>query len=162
MVVMGQVSAPFGIKGWVKVHAHTEAKENLLDYRVWWLGKEGGWRELKVLESGVHGVAVIARLEGCDDRSAALGLKGLQIAVPRSHLPRCAKDEFYQADLIGLEVVNLQNENLGEVAGILETGANNVLKVKGKAECLIPFIARVIVKVDLANHRILVDWTDAV
>lgn len=162
MVVMGHVSAPFGIKGWVKVHPYSGAKENLLGYPVWWLGKQGGWREFKVLESGVHGKTVIARLEGYADRSAALRLKGLQVAMPRSRLPRCAKDEFYQADLIGLEVVNLHNKNLGEVTGILETGANDVLKVKGKGESLIPFIAQVIVKVDLAKHRILVDWTDAV
>ena len=60
-------------------------------------------------------------------------LKGMQVAVPRSQLPVLSKngeDGYYWSDLIGLEVVNLQGEELGKVTGLLETGANDVLQVQ--------------------------------
>ena len=91
-------------------------------------------------------------------------LKGMQVAVPRDLLPVLSKngnDGYYWSDLIGLEVVNLQNEELGKVTWLLETGANDVLQVRIKEderERLIPFVNQVIVKVDLKGCRITVDW----
>lgn len=155
---MGRVAAPFGVQGWLKIHAYTEAKEGLLSYPAWWLGENGEWRQHAVAESSVHGKALLVRLEGCDDRTAAEAFKGLDIAVSRSQLPTSGRDEFYWADLVGLKVVNRQNQDLGEITGLLKTGANEVLQVKGERERLIPFIASVIIEVDLSNHRMLVDW----
>ncbi|MEW6313893.1 MAG: ribosome maturation factor RimM [Pseudomonadota bacterium] len=165
MIVMGRVAAPFGVKGWIKVQAYTEVLDSLCDYPVWWLGREGAtadaWREVPLAECAVHGQALVARLEGCNDRDAAAMLRGLQIAVPRAQLPPSGKDEFYWADLIGLAVVNRRNEQFGTVAELFETGANDVLVVRGGPdgrERLIPFVASVIDKVDLAARRITVDW----
>ena len=45
MVPMGRVTAPFGVKGWIKIYALTAPATNLCDYPVWWLGREGDWRE---------------------------------------------------------------------------------------------------------------------
>ena len=45
LVVMGRVAAPFGVRGWLKVHAFTETLDGLLDYPVWWLGRNGAWQE---------------------------------------------------------------------------------------------------------------------
>src|SRR4051812_16675153 len=102
MVVMGHISGPFGIKGWIKIHPYTEALDGLLDYPVWWVGKEPNWRELKVIESAVHGKSLIARIEQCADRDAAERIKGSQIAVPRALLPESDEGEFYWSDLVGL------------------------------------------------------------
>jgi len=165
MVVMGRIAGPFGVQGWVKVFPYTEDVESLLDYPVWWLRKDedaGEWHEVKVTECRLHGKLLAAALEQCTDRTAALGLKGMQVAIPRSQLPKLpksGKDGYYWADLIGLEVVNLQGEALGKVTGLLETGANDVLQVQaGEKERLIPFVGAVIVKVDLQACRITVDW----
>lgn len=167
MVVMGRIVGPFGVLGWIKVFPYTEYVDGLLDYPVWWLGKGNGeWREINVTGCEVHGNILTAALEQYADRTAAMRLKGMQIAVPRSQLPglsKSGKDGYYWSDLIGLEVVNLQNEELGKVAGLLETGANDVLQVRsridGERERLIPFVSRVIVKVDLKACRITVDWS---
>lgn len=160
---MGRIAGPFGVQGWVKVFPYTEDVESLLDYPVWWLSKgESEWREVKVTECRLHGKLLAAALEQCTDRTAAVGLKGMQVAIPRSQLPKLSKsgkDGYYWADLIGLEVVNLQGEALGKVTGLLETGANDVLQVQTEEkERLIPFVGAVIVKVELQACRITVDW----
>lgn len=166
MVVMGRVIGPFGVSGWIKVLPYTEYIDGLLDYTAWWLGKgDGDWREVKVVGCEVHGNVLTAVLDQYADRTASMRLKGLQIAVPRSQLPvlsKSGKDGYYWSDLIGLEVVNLQGEELGRVTGLLETGANDVLQVQGQkegeGERLVPFINQVIITVDLKACRVTVDW----
>jgi 16S rRNA processing protein RimM len=172
MVVMGRVTAPFGVKGWFKVYAHTAQPGNLCDYPVWWLRRDGDWREVKVAAAKVQGNTLVAQLAGVDNREDAAALKGFEIGVPREQLPDAAQGEFYRADLIGLKVVNAEQHELGRVARIIETGANDVLvvvedrtteRVDGKRrdearEILIPFIADAIKAVDVAAGVIAVDW----
>jgi 16S rRNA processing protein RimM len=160
MVVMGKVVGAQGLQGWVKVHAFTEYLDSLLDYNTWYVGNEQAWRPLEVLEANVHGGKVlIAKLQGIVDRTAAEKCKGLLIAVPRDSLPEQPEGEYYWSDLVGLSVENLQGEAFGTVDSLLETGANDVLVVKGEGgETLMPFIASVIQQVDLKNKKILVDW----
>ena len=91
-------------------------------------------------------------------------LKNTLIAIPRNHLPvlsNSGKDGYYWEDLVGLKVVNLQDEELGSVVGIIAS-SNDILQVQslkeGERERLIPFINKVIVKVDIGAHQIIVDW----
>lgn len=159
MVVMGKIVAAQGILGWVKVQTFTEYLDSLLDYETWYVGNEQNWRPLKVLEANVHGKVVVAKLEGIADRTAAEKYKGQLIAVPRAELPEQEEGEYYWSDLIGLAVENLAGEKLGIVDSLLETGANDVLVVKGEhGEMLIPFIASVIQQVSLKEKTIRVDW----
>ena len=155
---MGRIAGPFGILGWVKVQPFTEELGGLLDFPVWKIGRDERWREVRVLDSEVHHKTLVARLEGCHDRDAAAALKGLEITVPREALPEAAENEYYWSDLIGLEVVNAQDEVLGKVTDVFETGANDVLVVEGERERLLPFTAQVILKVDLSAGRINVEW----
>jgi 16S rRNA processing protein RimM len=165
-VVMGRVAAPYAVKGWVKVQAFTEYLDGLLDYERWWLGHEEGrnkgWRAYRLLEGKVHGQVLLARLEGVDDRSAAEALKGQDVAVDRAEFPEPDEDEYYWDDLIGLSVVNTEGVLLGKVAGLLETGAHDVLRVvdgnAGARERLIPFVGAYVREVDGEGRRILVEW----
>jgi 16S rRNA processing protein RimM len=160
MVIMGRIAAAQGIKGWIKIQPYTEYLDSLLDYRSWWIGHEHGpWREVEVQQCEVHNKTLAAQLPDCTDRNAAEKLKGLLIAVPRSSLPQQSEGEYYWSDLIGLAVMNEEGEQLGTVASLLETGANQVLSVKGdNGEILIPFVATAIRQVDLQNKCIRVDW----
>jgi 16S rRNA processing protein RimM len=159
---MGRVTAPFGVKGWVKIYALTAQLGNLRDYPVWWLGHDGDWREMRMAAAKVHGNMLVAQLAGIEDREAAVALKGLEVAVPRSQLPGAAENEFYWADLIGLKVVNTEQHEFGRVVRVMQTGANDVLIVAGRSgngrDTLIPFIAGAIKQVDLAAGVISVDW----
>ncbi|SUX54912.1 ribosome maturation factor RimM [Chromobacterium vaccinii] len=160
LVVMGFVRGAFGIKGWVKIHADTEYADGLFDYPVWWLGKNGSWKPYTFENGAVQPKALAAKLEGVEGRDAAELLRGSQIAVPRSELPAPADDEYYWNDLMGLAVINQQGETLGKVDNLLETGANDVLVVKGDdgQQRLIPFVEQYVLDVVPAEGRILVDW----
>jgi 16S rRNA processing protein RimM len=155
---MGRVSAPYGLKGWIKIQPFTQETEGLLGYAEWWLGEEGQWQQHRIAESAVHGSMVVAKLEGCDDRDSAVRLKGRNVAVPRAAMPENRKGEFYWSDLLGMEVSHKNASKLGLVAKILETGANTVLVVQGEKEVLVPFIQGVIVNVDLKARQVIVDW----
>lgn len=160
MVIMGRVASAHGIRGWVKIQPFTEYVDSLLDYETWWLGNEQGpWREVEVQQCDVHGKVLVAQLQDCPDRNAAERLKGQLVAVPRSELPEQDEDEYYWSDLIGMAVVNEAGDRLGTVDKLLETGANDVLSVRGESgEILIPFVEAAIKQVDLQNKTILVDW----
>ncbi|HKQ25342.1 MAG TPA: ribosome maturation factor RimM [Burkholderiales bacterium] len=155
---MGRVSAPHGIKGWVKVQPFTEEMNGLLGYPEWWLARDGEWRQHRIVESAVHGTLVLARVEGCTDREAAAALKGVEVGIPRRLLPANREGEYYWTDLLGMEVLNRRGERLGRVAKVLETGANDVLVLEGEKELLIPFVDSVILKVEVARGRLSVDW----
>jgi 16S rRNA processing protein RimM len=158
-IVVGRVTAVFGIKGFVKVASFTDPPENLLDYRPWLLESDGRWQPVRVDSVQRHSKGFIARLDGCDDRDEAERFTGRDLAVPRSELPAAEPGEFYWFDLIGLEVVTPEGERLGRVVRIQETGANDVLVVEDRErEHLIPFVEKVVPDVDLAAGRITADW----
>lgn len=176
LVEMGRISAPFGIKGWVRVQSYSGSANSagnvsgLANYPTWWLsGRDGvsGWREVEVVQAQVQGVDVVAKLAGCDDRDVAASFKGQTVAIPRVAFPPAEKGEFYWADLVGLAVKNTEGLDFGVITSMLETGANAVMVVqqsavdgvvRGKEERLIPFIADVVKRVDIAASLIEVDW----
>ncbi len=159
MVVMGKVAAAQGLQGWLKIQVFTEYLDSLLDYTTWYVGNDGTWQPHQVIEANVHGKVLIAKLQGVADRTAAEKYKGLLVAIPREQLPLAAEDEYYWFDLIGLAVESESGDKLGVVESLLETGANDVLVVKGgHGELLIPFIASVVLEVDMASKRIWVNW----
>ena len=106
-----------------------------------------------------HGKTVIVRLEGVDDRDQAATLVGSDIAILRDDLPEPEPGQYYFRDLEGMQVIDKRGTELGTVAYVMETGANDVLVTQGERERLIPFVAdEVILDVDLANGVISVDW----
>ncbi len=160
-VVLGRISGLHGVRGWVRVFSYTEPRDEILAHPVWSLRTAAGWRRMPLAEGHAHGKGVIARLEGCTDRDAAAALVGADIAIARSALPVLEEGEYYWADLIGLEVVDLGERALGTVVRLMETGANDVLVLRDAAgeERLIPYVPGPIVHdVDLEARRIRVDW----
>jgi 16S rRNA processing protein RimM len=158
-VVLGRIAGLFGVQGWVKVYSYTEPREAVLQYGRWLLSGKDGWREAAVAEGQRHGKTVIARLDGYVDRDQAAELVGAEIGIPRDELPETEDEQYYWSDLEGLRVVHRDGTELGKVAYLLETGANDVMVVKGEQERLIPFVMKqVVLDVDLAASKIEVDW----
>jgi 16S rRNA processing protein RimM len=159
LVTLGRVRGPYGVKGWVRIEPYTERVETLGGFDAWWLGRDGGWQRSPVAEWAVHGAHIVARLEGFQDREAAAALRGAEVAVPREALPGTAGNEFYEVDLIGLEVVNRAGERLGRVERLFGNGAHEVASVRWQGgERLIPFVAPVLERIDLDGGEIHVDW----
>jgi len=159
MVVVGRFGPPFGIKGWVNVISYTDPSTNLADYRPWFVERNGAWQQLAIEAIKPHRNGFVAQIGGIADRTEALDLAGRSIGIADSTLPVTAEDEFYWKDLIGLTVEDGRGAVLGEVTGLIETGANDVLVVRAASgEELIPFVDQFVKQVDLENRRMVVDW----
>lgn len=157
---MARVAAPFGIKGWLKLQTFTETPDSLDAYASWLLKGPKGWEEFELEDFAVNVKAVVAKLKGIDDRSAAEKLAKRDIGIPREALDDPGEGENYWIDLIGCEVVDSLGKKLGHIEGLMETGANDVLVVKlGTEEQLIPYIDEVIVKVDHDTKVVTVNWS---
>ena len=161
IVVLGRLADPYGMQGWLRFYPFADDPLAWGKMPVWWLGKEGGpWREYGLKGLKAHGEGLVALLDGVPDRTAAEAMKGFLVGAPRTALPKTEEDEFYWADLIGLEVINTVGERLGKVAGLIETGANAVLRVVGDdaSERLLPFVAVVVLAVEKEAGLIRVEW----
>jgi 16S rRNA processing protein RimM len=141
------------------VYSYTDPREAILEYSNYFLHQDGGWRRVEIAEGKKHGKGVILRLDGVEDRDAAAALIDCEIAVAIEVMPAAEQGVYYWADLEGLAVVHRDGTDLGRVAYLLETGANDVLVTSGKPERLIPFIlGEVVLDVDLVNGVIRVEW----
>jgi len=158
-VVLGRVAGPHGVHGWLRVRSFTELRETLLGFPRWMMGSEEGWIEYGLLEGRVHGDGLLVRLEGIADRDAAAALRGSEVAVWRAQLPALQEGDYYWSDLQGLNVFTADGVALGVVERLFETGANDVMVVRGDRERLIPFVMDAVVRrIDLAAGCIEVDW----
>ena len=159
MIPVGRIQGLYGVKGWVKVLSHTDPRENILRYRPWYLNRDGRWSPTDITAGRRYGKTVIAHLSGIDDRDRAAALLGTEIALRRDQLPPPGKGEYYWVDLEGLQVVTNTGVNLGRISHLFETGANDVIVVRGDKERLIPFVEPDVVReVDFDRGRMLVDW----
>ncbi len=159
LINVGKISGVFGLKGWVKVFSYTEPRENILSYKHWSLKKSGQDKSVKVISGQLQGKGVVAQIEGVTDRDQALLLMGWDVYITHDQLPALTKGEYYWTDLIGLDVENLEGFQLGKVDSLFETGANDILLVKGERERALPFIkGQIVVSIDVAGRKIVVDW----
>lgn len=158
-VVAGRIAGMYGVRGWVRVMSFTDPPDNLLGFPRWRLDGPQGSREVTVLEGRRHGKGLVARLGGVADRDAAAALIGAEVAVERASFDPPEAGHYYWADLEGLVVATVDGTELGRVDHLVETGANDVMVVAGERRRLVPFVAGdVVVEVDLAGGRIVVDW----
>lgn len=174
-VEVGRIGGAWGVKGWFKVQPFATDPQALFSSKRWFLRAAEEARPtrpsaaalpalLKIVEAKEHGDGVVARAQEVADRDGAEALRGARIFVGRSSFPTAGADEYYWVDLIGLAVLNREEQLLGSVVGLLDTGAHSVLRVlpeggKGEAdERLIPFVAQYIDEVDMPARRIRVDW----
>ena len=157
-ICVGHITGVQGLKGWVKVYSDTSPRENIVKYSPWMLEAKGNMKTLEV-KGRLQGRLVLAKLVGIETREQAAELIGDKIYIWPEQLPELDQDEYYWSDLIGMQVESTQSEVFGRVDDMLETGANDVMVVKGDRERLIPFVMNeVITKVDLTKRRIVVDW----
>ena len=158
-IVVGRIAGLHGVRGWVKVFSYTQPREQVFAYQPWQLERAGRWHEIKVAETAGSGKTLIARLPGIDSREDAAPWVDADIAIARSLLPPSTHGEWLWADLEGLRVVNSELVDFGCVDHLIETGANDVLVVRGERERLIPLLPdRVVTKVDLEAGVIHVEW----
>jgi 16S rRNA processing protein RimM len=168
LINVGRITTVFGVKGWLKIHSATQPMDNICHYSPWWLKTRHGVKQVEIDDFKPHGQNMVVHIKGVDDRDEAKEWCQVDIAVERDQIPDLETGDFYWFQLQGLKVVSIydgQEVILGKVSHLLETGANDVLVVKGdidsldEVERLIPYVPEQYIKdVDLDNQTIKVDW----
>jgi 16S rRNA processing protein RimM len=96
-------------------------------------------------------------LDGVPDRDAAEAIRGWLVQVPESEAWKLPRGRYYWHQIVGLRVVSTEGEEIGTVAEILETGANDVYVVKGEGgERLIPAVKQIVKKIAPDQGQIVV------
>ena len=169
-IEVARIGEAWGVKGWFKVLPFSAQPEALFSSKRWYLlpTERGtptfaGVVKIAIKEAKEQSDTVVATAHEVLDRDAAEALRGARVFVPRSSFPTAESDEYYWVDLIGLDVINRQDEPMGCVRELLSTGAQTVLVLEYSEddkvqERMIPFVAAFIDEVDLAGQRIRVDW----
>jgi len=154
-LVVGEIVAPFGVAGEVKVLLDTDFPELVLEATHLYLGDPPA--PYAVERARLHKGMALLKVAGYDRREAAETLRGQLVQVRREEAPEPGEGEFYYYQLIGLEVWTEAGELLGRVADLWSAGANEVLLVQGaQGEILLPAIESVVREVDLEAGRMRV------
>ena len=158
-ICLGAIAGAFGVKGEVRLKSFTTEPEDVAAYGA--LTTEDGSREFTVTLTGQTAKgALVVRLSDVLTKEQADDLRGVRLHVPRERLPSLPDDEFYHADLIGLEVYDTAGGSLGRVKAVLNHGAGDLLEVHGpglKSTVLLPFTHDAVPTVDLTQGRIITD-----
>lgn len=161
LICVAVIAGAFGVRGEVRLKSFTADPLSIGEYAP--LVTEDGSRTFDVALEGQLTNGLLVRLSGVSTKEAADALKGVKLFVPRDRLPGLPDDEYYHADLIGLEVMDTGGTSLGRVKAVLNHGAGDILEVQvpGSSETvLLPFTLEAVPTVDLATGRIIADPPD--
>ncbi len=155
LVKVGQIVAPHGIKGMVKINTSLENPRALTQYGS--IYTQTG-QSMAVRIVSVKGEQVIAALDGISDRNAAENMRGTQLFINRDNLPPTQEKQYYYCDLMGLTVMDENKTVIGMVKSVENYGASDILVIETKtgADILVAFTNETVPTVDLANKTITV------
>lgn len=158
-VLLGVVAAPHGVRGLVRIRSFTEDPMAIASYGA--LSDETGSKKYRVEALSTVKDAVLARIEGVADRTAAEAVRGLRLYVERSALPATGEREWYEADLLGLAAVGRDGRDWGKVVAFHDFGAGRTMEVSGgsasRSSVMLPFTDAVVPEVDVEGGKVLVD-----
>jgi 16S rRNA processing protein RimM len=152
-VLLGVVAAPHGVRGLVRIKSFTGDPMAVAAYGP--LSDEAGKKVYRVEALSAARGAVLARIEGVADRTAAEALRGLRLYVERRRLPDAGEREWYEADLIGLSAIGRDGRDWGKVVAFHDFGAGSVMEVSGGA--MLPFTDEAVPEIDVAGGKVLVE-----
>ena len=158
-VLLGVVAAPHGVRGLVRIRSFTEDPMAIASYGA--LSDETGKKQYRVEALSAVKGAVLARIEGVADRTAAEAVRGLRLYVERSALPATGEREWYEADLIGLAAVGRDGRDWGKVLAFHDFGAGRAMEVSGgsasRNSVMLPFTDAVVPEIDVEGGKVTID-----
>jgi 16S rRNA processing protein RimM len=167
-VIIGRITSPYGLQGWLKLQSFTDPPHNICAYPQGWYKKpgkgpkeekEGDWQPYQaIIKQGSK--TLLIQFPDCNTPESARKLTGSLLAIDRDVLPKLKKEEYYWSDLENLQVITVEGIFLGKVDQIINTGANDIIIVKNniKKIHLIPYINNTVIQVNLEKQEIIVDW----
>lgn len=158
LICVGVIAGSFGVHGEVRLKSFTAEPTAIADYSP--LLSEDGSQSFSVTLTRPIKNGFGARLGGVKTKEEADALKGVKLFAEREKLPSLPDDEYYYADLVGLEVFDTGGNLLGQVKAVLNHGASDLLEIHGpdlESTVLLPFTLDAVPTVDLAGGRIVAD-----
>lgn len=158
---VGKIVNTHSLKGEVKVISSTDFEEERFKKGSKLLITRGNQliREVVVQSYRNHKNFLLVKFEGIDSVEEAEKLKNLQIKIDSDEVGELEENEFYFHQIIGCEVFDENDKNLGEIIDILTPGANDVWVIKGEEgkEILIPYIEDVVKQIDITNKKVNIE-----
>lgn len=158
LILVGQAAGAFGVRGEIRITAHTAEPMSLLAYSP--LRDADGRVALTLTGGRPAKGGLIARAREVATREEGEALRGLRLYVERDSLPAANEDEYYLADLIGLKVRSRSGETLGVVKSAADFGAGDLLEIEpadGSPSWWTPFTRDAVPEVDIAGGWVMVD-----
>jgi len=153
-ITIGQVVAPWGIKGKLKVAVITDFPQRFVPHSQIYVNRQ----PMTIVSTEWHKGRAIIKLDTIDSIEQAEKLRGQAVEIPRSQVQPLPEGQYYHFQLIGLEVWTTQGELLGNITEILTAESNDNYVVSGaKGEILIPAIEDVVKSIDLDSGRITIE-----
>lgn len=154
-VILGAIAGAFGVRGEVRLKSFCAEPSDIASYGP--LQDAEGRSYTLTLSRPVKG-GYAARLSGVKTKKDADALKGQTLSAAREALPSLPDDEFYHADLVGLEAVDTGGAPMGKVHAVHDHGAGDILELRGKGPALlVPFTKAAVPTVDLTAGRVVID-----
>ncbi|MGI6091460.1 MAG: 16S rRNA processing protein RimM [Veillonellaceae bacterium] len=155
LIVIGQIVAPHGVRGDVRVFPHTDFPERFAKTKRVVL-EDGS--ALDVENAKFHKQFVLVKFRNVNTMNDAEKLRGKLLHVNRQDVVPLPEGHFYHFDIIGLKVYTESGEYLGIVTDILETGSNDVYVTEQEDQkpILIPALKEVVLKIDIPSGRMTV------
>lgn len=156
-ITVGYVANTHGLRGEVKIKLHTDfIEERFAKGAILLLEKKTGYEPLEVVSAYVQKGMVVATFASYTNINQVEEWKGMRLVVEKEQLPELESNEIYFHDLMHMEVVDEQGKTLGEVVEIIETGAHEIIRVRGEKELLIPYVQTFIIEANVKEHRLVV------
>jgi 16S rRNA processing protein RimM len=156
LLMVGRVAGAFGVKGELRITSFTADPMSLVDYKT--LLREDGSTALTLTGGRVAKGGVVVRAKEIETREQAEAARGLRLYIPRDLLPDTEdEDEFYVADLVGLDVVSVEGEPLGRVKSVHDFGAGDLLEIEPPQgpSWWLPFTREAVPEVSISERRVV-------
>lgn len=160
LIVVGRILGTHGIKGQLRLHSYSGNLESLQAAKDVYLRSPAGVDQKVLLKrAAYHSGKILLTLDGFNSIEQVQDLTGCELYLHRDQLPAPDTDEYYWQDLLGMSVVTTEDQALGTIMDILETGANDVYLVRDAEtgrEYLIPAISQVVISVSVASKTMVI------
>lgn len=161
LICIGAIAGAFGVAGEVRLKSFCSEPTDIAAYGT--LSTGDGRRQFHITLTRPVAGGLGARIQGVTTKEQADALRGTSLYVPRDRLPSLPDDEFYHADLIGLDAFDAGGVLIGKVTAIYNHGAGDIVEISPtghKSALLLPFTTAIVPNVDLTAGRIIVNPPD--
>ncbi len=156
-ILIAKIQAHQGLKGWLKVYSYSESIKKFSNYSYFFVLNDNTYTKLYI-EDIIFDKSIKIKFKNFNSREHNNNFIGKNLYIESSQLDSLKAGQFYWKDLIGLNVYTDNKQKIGIVRDIIETGANDVLVIKGDKDYLVPYIyGESVKKICLERHKIIID-----